>query len=205
MAAIFRAATFGDRRRGRRRGKFDALERLLGIAACALVAASCTSASYDSAAMEASGSGDQKAAISLAQKEVARFSTASQCSRTTSFNCGTLALAYGSLAEYQILDGDETAGEASFSSAKGALEWMDSANRPSATGMVYRGVSEAYWKVGNRARATLVFNEGRAAGGDSWLFTTSAAGAGAPWPTDPRQGTAEARNVSQMWAGTGES
>ena len=169
MTAIFR---------DRRRGTFDALKRFFGLATCALVAASCTSSSYDVAAMEASRSGNQKAAISLAKKEVARFSTPDQCSRSKSYNCGTLALDYSSLAEYQILGGDETAGESSFSRAKGALGWMDSANRPSATGMVYRDVSEAYWKVGDRARATAVFNEGRAAGGDSWLFTASAAEAG---------------------------
>jgi len=44
---------------------------------------------------------DQKTAIAFARKEVARFSTPEQCSRTTSLNCGTLALAYGTLAEYQ--------------------------------------------------------------------------------------------------------
>jgi hypothetical protein len=32
--------------------------------------------------------------------------------------------------------------------------------------MVYRDVSEAFWKVGDRARAVAVFNEGRAAGAD---------------------------------------
>jgi len=52
---------------------------------------------------------------------------------------------------------------------------MDRENRPSATAMVYRDVSEAFWKVGERARAVAVFNEGRAAGGDSWLFMSSAA------------------------------
>jgi hypothetical protein len=34
--------------------------------------------------------------------------------------------------------------------------------------MVYRDVSEAFWKVGDRARAVTVFNEGRAAGADKW-------------------------------------
>jgi hypothetical protein len=163
-----------------------AIKRLLGLAACGLVAASCTSTPNGQAAIEASQSGDQKTAVRLAQKEVARFSTPDQCSRTRSFNCGTLALAYGSLAEYQILNGDRTAGEGSFDSAKGALGWMDSANRPSATAMVYRDVSEAYWKMGDRARATVVFNEGRAAGADGWLLAASAARAGDRGPAEAR-------------------
>jgi hypothetical protein len=125
--------------------------------------------------MQASDGGDQKTAISLAKKEVVRFSTADQCSHATSFNCGTLALAYGTLAGYEILDGDKTAGERSFGRAKGALGWMDRENRPSAVAMVYHDVSEAFWKVGDRARAFAVFNEGRAAGGDSWLYMSSAA------------------------------
>lgn len=136
--------------------------------------------------MEASDAGDQKVAISLARKEVARFSTPDQCSRTTSFNCGTLALAYGTLAGYQILDGDKPGGERSFGSAKGALGWTDLANRPSATAMVYRDVSEAFWKTGDRARAVAVFKEGRAAGGDFYLFMSSAAQAADQLPTDPR-------------------
>ena len=164
-----------------RRGDSFALKHLLGLATCALLTASCSSSSYQAAAIEASQGGDQKTAISLEKKEVARFSAPNQCSRTTSFNCGTLALAYGSLAEYQILGGDRTAGESSFSRAKEALEWTESANRPGATAMVYRDVSEAYWKTGDRARAIAVFNEGRAAGGDSWLAMASAAGA-----VDPR-------------------
>ena len=176
------AAIFGDGRRG----DFDALKRLFGLISCALVAAACTSTSYGAAAIEASQSGDQKSAVILAKKEVARFSTPSQCSRNRSFNCGTLALAYGSLAEYQILNGDKTAGETSFGSAKCALGWMDSANRPSATAMVYRDVSEAYWKMGDRARATVVFNEGRAAGADGWLFAASAAGTGDRGPAEAR-------------------
>jgi hypothetical protein len=176
------AAILGDGRRS----KFDALKRLFGLATCALVAASCTSSSYEAAAIEASQSGDQKTAVRLAQKEVARFSTRSQCSRSRNFNCGTLALAYGSLAEYQILNGDKTAGESSFSSAKAALGQMNSADRPSATAMVYRDVSEGYWKVGDRTRATVVFNEGRAAGADGWLFTASAAGAGDRGPAEAR-------------------
>jgi hypothetical protein len=149
-------------------------------AACTLLMAACadssSSISYQAAAIEASQGGDQKTAISLAWKEVARFSTPEQCSRTTSYNCGTLALAYGSLAEYQILNGDRTAGESSLSRAKEALGRTNPANRASATGMVYRDVSEAFWKVGDRARAVAVFKEGRAAGGDSWLFMSSAAG-----------------------------
>ena len=125
--------------------------------------------------MEASQGGDLKTAISLAEKEVVRFSTPEQCSRTNSYNCGTLALAYSSLAEYQILSGDKRAGEKSFASAKAALDWTTPANLASATGIVYRDVSEAFWKAGDRARAVAVFNEGRAAGGDGWLLMSSAA------------------------------
>ena len=134
--------------------------------------------------MQASEGGDQKAAISLAKKEVALFSGPDECSRTISLNCGTLALAYGTLAGYQILDGDRTAGEGSFSSAKRALSLTDPATRASATAMVYRDVSEAFWQVGDRARAVAVFNEGRAAGADKWLFMSSAARAAAQQPTD---------------------
>lgn len=134
--------------------------------------------------MKASEGGDQKAAISLAKKEVARFSEPDQCSRTISLNCGTLALAYGTLAGYQILDGDRAAGEGSFINAKGALSVMDPETRPSATAMVYRDVSEAFWKVGDRARAVAVFNEGRAAGADKWLFMSSAARAADQQPPD---------------------
>jgi hypothetical protein len=137
------------------------LKPLLGLAACALALAACSTTSYQAEAIDASQSGDQKKAISLEEKEVARFSTPDQCSRTTSFNCGTLALAYSSLAEYQIIAGDTAAGESSFGRAKTALAWTDSANRASAAGMVYRDVSEAYWKVGDRARAVAIFTEGR--------------------------------------------
>lgn len=158
---------------------------LLGIAACALVAA-CSTPSYEAEALQASDNGDQQTAIRLATKEVAKFSTPDQCSLTQSKNCGTLALAYSSLAEYQILDGRRVAAEASFSGAKRALAWMDRADKPSAVGIVYHDVSEAYWKVGDRARATAVFKEGRAAGGDSWLYFASAAQAAG-------QHTAEAR------------
>jgi hypothetical protein len=56
--------------------------------------------------------------------------------------------------------------------------------RSSATAMVYRDVSEAFWTVGDRARAVAVFNEGRAAGADKWLFMSSAARAADQQPTD---------------------
>jgi len=170
------AALFGDRRCDRT----HALRHLAGLVACALVTTSCTSVSYQEAAMKASDEGDQQAAISLAKKEVARFSTPDECSRTTNKNCGTLALAYGALAEYQILAGDRAAGESSFGSARGALDWTDRGYRPSATAMVYRDVSEAFWKMGDRKRAIAVFNEGRAAGADSWLYMCSAAMATGP-------------------------
>ena len=168
----------------RRCGRTPTLKGVVAVAACGLIVTSCASASYQTAAMEASEGGDQKAAISLAKKEVARFSRRDQCSRTTSLNCGTLALAYGTLAGYQILDGDRTAGEGSFISAKGALSVTTLETRPSATAMVYRDVSEAFWKVGDRARAVAVFNEGRAAGADKWLFMSSAARAADQQPPD---------------------
>ena len=172
----------------RRCSRVHALKSVVTVAVCALTMTACASKSYQTAAMEASESGDQKAAISLAKKEVARFSGSDQCSRTTSLNCGTLALAYGTLAGYQILDGDRTAGEESFRSAKGALSLTDPGIRQSATGIVYRDVSEAYWKVGDRARAIAVFNEGAAAGADKWLFMSSAARAAAQQVTDRRPG-----------------
>ena len=160
----------------RRCGRTHTLKSVVAVGVCALMITSCTSASFQTEALQASESGDQKAAISLAKKEVARFSRRDQCSRTTGLNCGTLALAYGTLAGYQILDGDRTAGEGSFSSAKEALSLTDLGTRPSATAMVYRDVSEAFWKVGDRARAVDVFNEeGRTAGADKWLFMSSAA------------------------------
>jgi hypothetical protein len=168
----------------RRCGRMHALKNVVTLAACVSMMASCASASYQTAAMQASEGGDQKAAISLAKKEVARFSGPDQCSRSTSLNCGTLALAYGTLAGYQILDGDSTAGEGSFSSAKGALSLTDLGTRSSATAMVYRDVSEAFWKVGDRARAVAVFTEGRAAGADEYLFMSSAARAANQQPTD---------------------
>lgn len=151
------------------------LERLVMVAACALALTSCATASYQEAAMKASDGGDQKAATSLAKKEVARFATADQCSRNATVNCGTLALAYGTLARYQILDGDRTAGEGSFRSAKEALRLTDPETRPSATAVVYSDVSEAFWKTGDRARAIDVFKEGRTAGADKYLYVSSAA------------------------------
>src|SRR5512132_1314054 len=122
----------------RRCDRMHALKNVVTLAACVSMIASCASTSYQTAAMQASEGGDQKAAVSLAKKEVARFSRPNQCSRTTSLNCGTLALAYGTLAGYQILDGDRTSGEGSFSSAKEALSLTDLGTRPSATAMVYR-------------------------------------------------------------------
>src|SRR5262245_55948904 len=100
----------------RRCARMHALKNVASVVACVSTMRSCASASYQTVAMQASeGGGDQKAAISLAKKKIARFSGPDQCSRTTSLNCGTLALAYGTLAGYQILDGDSTAGEGSFS------------------------------------------------------------------------------------------
>lgn len=154
------------------------LKVIVAIAACAALLASCSggsSESYQAAALRASEGGDQKAAISLAKKEVERFSD--KCSLSTRAECGTLALAYGALAGYQILDRNRAAGEGSFIQAKGALSLTDPAIRASATGIVYRDVSEAFWQAGDRARAIAVFKEGRAAGGDQYLFMSSAAGA----------------------------
>ncbi len=157
-----------------RSGRLHAFRPLFAIAACALAAA-CSSPSYEAQAIQASDNGDQKAAIRLAAKEVEKFSSPDQCSPTQNINCGTLALAYSGLAQYQILGGDKAAGESSFSSAKKALAWTDHRDQSSATAMVYGDVSEAFWKVGDRARAVAVFKEGRAAGGDSYLFLVSAA------------------------------
>lgn len=152
---------------------------MLASTALALLAAACadssSSPSYQAEAIEASQSGDLEKAISLARKEVARFSTPEQCSRTTNYNCGTLALAYGGLAEYQIRNGDKAGGEISFARAKEALGRTNPANKASAAGIVYRDVSEAFWKVGDHDRAVAVFKEGRAAGGDSYLYMSSAA------------------------------
>ncbi len=152
------------------------LEKLVTVAACALALTACAGdPSYQVAAMEASDSGNQKEATSLAKKEVARFTTADQCSPKATVNCGTLALAYGTLARYQILDGDRMGGESSFRSAKQALRLTDPETRSSATGVVYGDVSEAFWKTGDRARAVDVFKEGRTAGADQYLYMTSAA------------------------------
>ncbi len=140
---------------------------------CVLVAA-CSSVPNQEAALNASQNGDPQTAVRLGNAEVARFSTPEQCSRRTNLNCGTLALAYGALAEYQIQGGDRAGGESSFASAKGALGMMRATERPSATGMVYHDVSEAFWKAGDQARAKAVVEEGRAAGGDSWLMSGSA-------------------------------
>ena len=57
----------------------------------------------------------------------------------------------------------------------------DPAIKASATGMVYRDVSEAFWTAGDRARAVAVFKEGLAAGGDQYLFMSSAAQANSNW------------------------
>ena len=152
------------------------LEKLVVVVACVLAMTSCAGdPSFQVAAMEASDSGDQKAATGLARKEVARFATADQCSPKVTVNCGTLALAYGTLARYQILDGDRMGGESSFRSAKAALRLTDLETRASATGVVYGDVSEAFWKAGDRARAIDVFKEGRTAGADQYLCMTSAA------------------------------
>jgi hypothetical protein len=61
--------------------------------------------------------GDQKAAVSLAKKEVERFSD--KCSPSNRLECGTLALAYGALASYQILDRDGLPEKAASSRPKG--------------------------------------------------------------------------------------
>jgi hypothetical protein len=159
-----------------------ALRNVVAVAACVSLLASCADASYQAAALQASDGGDQKAAVSLAKKEVERFSD--KCSSTNRLECGTLALAYGALASYQILDRDRAGGEGSFIQAKGALSVTDPAIRASATGMVYRDVSEAFWKAGDQARAIAVFKEGRTAGGDEYLFMSSAARAAGQQPTD---------------------
>ncbi|CAN5811356.1 hypothetical protein BH11PSE3_BH11PSE3_36020 [soil metagenome] len=166
-------------------GSTAALTRIVLTAAGALMLAACGSTSYTQAAMTASDAGDQKTAATLAKKEVARFARPSECSATTTTNCGTLALAYGTLAGYQIMDGDRTSGEGSFRSARAALSQTDPANRSSATAMVYRDVSEAYWKMGDRGRAIDVFNQGRVAGADKYLFMSSAARAAEPPPPQP--------------------
>lgn len=168
------------------RGKRHLFKEWVTVAACALALSSCADESYQVAAMEASDGGDQKAAIGLARKEVARFTGPDQCSRTTPLNCGTLALAYGTLASYQILDRDKAGGEESFRGAKEALRLTDPGIRASATGVVYRDVSEAYWKIGDRARAIDVFKDGRSAGADMYLYMSSAARAVDPQPANPQ-------------------
>ena len=160
-----------------------ALKKLVAVAACALALTSCASTSYQEAAMQASDIGDQKTATSLARKEVARFTGPDHCSSTNNLNCGTLALAYGTLASYQILDRDRAGGEESFRNARQALRLVDPPSKASATAMVYRDVSEAYWKMGDRARAIDVFKDGRNAGADMYLYMSSAARA-----VDPQAG-----------------
>ena len=161
-----------------------ALRNVVAVVACASLLAACASNdSYQAAALQASDGGDQKKAISLAKKEVERFSD--KCSSTNRLECGTLALAYGALASYQILDRDRAAGEGSFIQAKGALSITDPAIKASATGMVYRDVSEAFWTAGDRARAVAVFKEGLAAGGDQYLYMSSAARAAEQQPKAP--------------------
>ena len=161
------------------------LKDVVAVAACAALLAACSSSStsYQAAALQASDGGDQKKAISLAKKEVERFSD--KCSSTNRLECGTLALAYGALASYQILDRDRAGGEGSFIQAKGALSITDPAIKASATGMVYRDVSEAFWTAGDRARAVAVFKEGLAAGGDQYLYMSSAARAAEQQPQAP--------------------
>lgn len=167
--------------------------KLIVVGAAGALLSACggsESTSYQEQALRASEGGDLKAATALAQKEVDKYSAADQCSSTTNYNCGTLALAYSSLAEYQIRSGNLAAGERSFDRAKGALQLVAKDNKPSATGMVYRDVSEAFWKAGDRRRAIAVFKEGTTRGADEWLYTTSAAKAvaqqeGRPAPATP--------------------
>jgi len=146
-----------------------------GAAGTLLTACASSNTSYQEQALRASEGGDLKAATSLAQKEVEKYSATDQCSSTTNYNCGTLALAYSSLAEYQILSGNLAAGERSFDRAKGTLQRVPKDNKPSATGMVYRDVSEAFWKAGDKGRAIAIFKEGTTRGADEWLYTSSAA------------------------------
>lgn len=167
-----------------RRCGMHVIKTIVAVAACAAMLTSCASTtSYQAAALQASEDGDQKTAVSLAKKEVERFSGTDKCSLANRVECGTLALAYGALASYQILDRDRAAGEGSFIQAKGALSLTDPAIRAGATGIVYRDVSEAFWKAGDQARAIAVFKEGRAAGGDQYLFMSSAARAAGQRPT----------------------
>lgn len=178
--------------------------RLVVTGAAGALVTACASSdgtSYQEQALRASEGGDLKAATSLAQKEVEKYSASNQCSSTTNYNCGTLALAYSSLAEYQIRSGNMAAGERSFDRAKGALQMVPKDNKPSATGMVYRDVSEAFWKAGDKRRAIAVFREGTTRGADEWLYTTSAARAvaqqeGSPAPVTPGVPTAPGVQVA---------
>mgnify|MGYP003607557092 CR=1 FL=1 len=184
--------------------------RLVAAVGAAALAGACASggASYQAEAMQASDKGDLKTATSLAQKEVEKYSATDQCSSTTNYNCGTLALAYSSLAEYQIRSGDRAAGERSFDRAKGALQMVPKDNKPSATGMVYRDVSEAYWKAGDKPRAIAVFREGTTRGADEWLYTSSAAKAVAQQegrPATPPPGTVPAGSPPGSAAPSGPS
>jgi len=156
---------------------FGELRNIAGLVVCAASLAACAGSdtSYQEQALRASEGGNLKAATSLAEKEVEKYSATDQCSSTTNYNCGTLALAYSSLAEYQILSGNLAAGERSFDRAKGTLQRVPKDNKPSATGMVYRDVSEAFWKAGDKRRAIAVFREGTTRGADEWLYTSSAA------------------------------
>ena len=150
--------------------------RVLVTIAMSAVVAACGGGgkSYDLAAMDASYRGDMTSAIGLARKEVARFSTPEQCSPAQNINCGTLAMAYGSLTQYQIAAGDRAGAEVSFANARDAMSIMDREHLPATAGVVYRDVSEAFWKVGDKARAKAVIEEGRLAGGDTWLAGSSA-------------------------------
>ena len=152
------------------------LRNVAGVVGFALAVSACASdTSYQEQALRASEGGDLRSATSLAQKEVDKYSAPDQCSSTTNYNCGTLALALSSLAEYQILSGNKAAGERSFDRAKGALQLVPKENKRSATGMVYRDVSEAFWKAGDKRRAMAIFKEGTTRGADEWLYSASAA------------------------------
>ena len=89
---------------GRRWARAHALKHVVTVAACALVVGILLLKFLPTwqTRCRPPNAGDQKAAISLAKKEVARFDKPEQCSRTTRLNCGTLALTYGTLAGYQI-------------------------------------------------------------------------------------------------------
>ncbi len=63
---------------------------------------------------------------------------------------------------------------ASFRNARDAMRLMDPAYLPATAGVVYRDVSEAFWKTGDKVRAKQVIEEGRLAGGDTWLAGSSA-------------------------------